>query len=62
MKGSCIHCHRFTNNTRQKDSLALLQKIRQISEDQITKNNMALKNQIVKEYLREYCVSIFYGN
>lgn len=59
MKGTCIHCHRFTNNTREKESINLLQKIREILEEQVTTNNMTLKNQIKKEYLRQYCVRIF---
>lgn len=59
MKGSCINCHRFTNNIKEKGSIALLEKLRLISEDQSTKNTMTLKNEILKDYLRQYIVRKF---
>lgn len=55
MKGTCIHCHRFTCNTSNETILNFLKEWSSIPLD-LVKNNVDIKHTLMKEFLRENLV------
>lgn len=56
MKGTCIHCHRFTCKTDSDLVLAFLKEWSEIPTD-LVKNNVDIKHSRMKEFLREILVN-----
>ncbi|KAI1705504.1 RNA polymerase rpb1, domain 2 domain-containing protein [Ditylenchus destructor] len=52
MKGTCVHCHRFTCSTKDKTSESFLNSLGQLDND-ASKSTVTLKHSIMKEYLRD---------
>uniref|UniRef100_A0A915EJW8 DNA-directed RNA polymerase subunit n=1 Tax=Ditylenchus dipsaci TaxID=166011 RepID=A0A915EJW8_9BILA len=52
MKGSCIHCHRFTCDTKNNSTNDFVTKLKELSQLHI-KNDVAFKHVILKDFLRD---------